>query len=168
MEIKDFSTLAQAQKDIEAITKNALESSIRVVHLAGESVWEQIKKYLHETLTPIYNSEAFNSFYIYNQNPMSLLNGKWFINKTGQVQGFHLHIFICSEAHCSVFFTAGGIIEVRSPSDRAITYMAENWTKIKEDILCRIENVLKEDIEKKKRIIADQKAKENIIVNFKI
>jgi hypothetical protein len=136
--IVDYTDLAKASMEIQAITDKAIQESTKQIEIKGKDIVEQVLEYINETIHPIlssglYKTEYFSRYFRMRTSHFELSVGEYIPNgKSCQAQLFG------DNGTLRAFFDKNGDYFIEQYDTRMLPWLVDEWTKLKEEVKRKI------------------------------
>lgn len=165
--VKDYTELAKASMEIKAITEKAITDSNRQITIKGKSIVEQISEYISETVKPILDTGIYNDrkfvdcARIYTRH-FNIRFGDYCVASGCQVQLWGENGALC------VYFRKDGKYFIEDRGDKALPWLVEEWSKLKDSMNRMIPYALNECNKENQRKLAQQEELSKVIDSFRL
>jgi hypothetical protein len=167
--IVDYTELAEASMQIQAITVKAIKESQKQIEIKGVSIVEQIVEYINETIKPIietgiWESSQFTSHAKIYTSHFQINFGNYIANgKSRQAQ-----LFGCN-GRMRVYFSQDENPYIENATGEVmIRLLAEEWARLKDSMHRMIPYAIEECNKANAKALEKQKEMSDVINNFRL
>lgn len=165
--VKDYTELAQAYMEINAITDKAIKESEKQIEIKGKDIVEQISEYISETIKPIissgmHNDSRFRDCARIYTGHLRINFGSYVVGDGCQAQLWGHNGTLC------VYFSSDGKYFIEDRGNRALCWLVKEWPELKDSMNRMIAYGINECNMANLKKLEKQKEKEEIINSFRL
>ena len=165
--VVDYTDLAKASMEIQAITDKAIQESEKQIEIKGNDIVEQICEYISETIKPIlasgvHNNKTFKDSARIHTNHFCLNFGDYLYEGRCCAQLWGANHML------RVYFNENGEHYIECVDNNVFYYIVREWAELKNSMNSMIAYALNRCNERNKRKIEEQEGLSRLVNSFKL